>query len=116
MKPKKCKVCNSEFTPQKYVSCKTKCDECIFTHYKQKLCDYQKNQLENKKPQKPLKIKIDAEQVRVNAIVRKRDHGKPCISCGKYTTLEAGHFISVAKSKNNIIDFLPLGSQTTRNQ
>ena len=26
--------------------------------------------------------------------IRNRDHGQPCISCGKYTTLQAGHFYS----------------------
>ena len=26
--------------------------------------------------------------------IRKRDEGKPCISCGSYTTLQAGHFYS----------------------
>lgn len=26
--------------------------------------------------------------------IRKRDHGQPCISCGKRTTLQAGHFFS----------------------
>lgn len=99
MKPKQCKVCKAVFTPKQYASCKTKCEVCIFVYHKQKLCDYQKKQLENKKPQKPLKIKIDKEQVRVNALVRKRDEGKPCISCGKEgIELEAGHYISRARS------------------
>ena len=26
--------------------------------------------------------------------IRNRDENKPCISCGKYTTLQAGHFYS----------------------
>ncbi|MCR9254332.1 MAG: recombination protein NinG [bacterium] len=29
-----------------------------------------------------------------NKVVRKRDEGKKCISCGQYKTLEAGHFYS----------------------
>lgn len=29
-----------------------------------------------------------------NAWIRKRDAGKPCISCGRYVTLQAGHFYS----------------------
>lgn len=29
-----------------------------------------------------------------NKFIRERDKGKPCISCGKYTTLQAGHFYS----------------------
>jgi hypothetical protein len=31
--------------------------------------------------------------------VRERDQNKPCISCGKFTKLEAGHFITVSKSR-----------------
>ena len=29
--------------------------------------------------------------------IRNRDHGQPCIACGKYTTLQAGHFYSGGK-------------------
>jgi len=29
-----------------------------------------------------------------NTYIRNRDQGKPCISCGAYTTLQAGHFYS----------------------
>lgn len=29
-----------------------------------------------------------------NKFIRERDRDKPCISCGKYTTLECGHFYS----------------------
>lgn len=29
-----------------------------------------------------------------NAYIRKRDEGKPCISCGRYVPLQAGHFYS----------------------
>jgi gamma-glutamylcyclotransferase (GGCT)/AIG2-like uncharacterized protein YtfP len=29
-----------------------------------------------------------------NEYIRNRDQDKPCISCGKYTTLQAGHFYS----------------------
>jgi len=28
--------------------------------------------------------------------IRTRDQDQPCISCGKYTTLQAGHFIVLA--------------------
>jgi len=29
-----------------------------------------------------------------HSFIRNRDEGKPCVSCGKYTTLQAGHFYS----------------------
>jgi hypothetical protein len=34
-------------------------------------------------------------QVIVNQYIRLRDEGKPCISCGSYNTLQAGHFFAV---------------------
>lgn len=32
-----------------------------------------------------------------HAYIRERDDGQPCISCGRYTTLQAGHFYSGGK-------------------
>jgi hypothetical protein len=40
------------------------------------------------------KLKADL-QVIFNSYIRKRDEGKPCISCGEHKTLQAGHFYSV---------------------
>ena len=43
-----------------------------------------------------------------NKYIRNRDFGKPCISCGKYTELQAGHFFSAGQfsalrfTENNI--------------
>lgn len=31
-----------------------------------------------------------------NKYIRLRDEGKPCISCGEYKTLQAGHFVAVS--------------------
>ena len=47
-----------------------------------------------KKPKKPLTIgKLKAKAQRVfNAWIRERDKDLPCINCGKYTKLQAGHF------------------------
>lgn len=40
--------------------------------------------------------KLKAElQVLFNRFIRTRDEGKPCISCGRHETLQAGHFYSV---------------------
>lgn len=38
-------------------------------------------------------LKVKAIKV-FNAWIRKRDEGQPCISCGKFTSLQAGHFYS----------------------
>ena len=35
--------------------------------------------------------------LKFHAFIRKRDQGKPCISCGRYTRLQAGHFYSAGK-------------------
>lgn len=35
------------------------------------------------------KVKV---QEKCNEYIRLRDAGKPCISCGKYATLQAGHY------------------------
>jgi hypothetical protein len=40
------------------------------------------------------KLKKDL-QVIFNKYIRLRDNGKPCISCGEYNTLQAGHFYAV---------------------
>lgn len=39
------------------------------------------------------KLKQDVQKV-FNAYIRKRDEGKPCISCGEYNGAHAGHFFS----------------------
>lgn len=50
---------------------------------------------EKKKKVKSLaKIKSDLQEI-FNTYIRKRDNGQPCISCGQYKTLQAGHFYTV---------------------
>ena len=100
--PKQCKVCKVEFTPKQYASCKTKCDECIKLAQKDKKFKQLKKQIEKPlKPRKVIKQKIDKEQARVNALVRKRDKGKSCISCGATGVyLQAGHYIAVGQCQS----------------
>jgi len=43
---------------------------------------------------KTIRQLIDKAVKVVHAYVRERDKDKPCISCGIYTALEAGHFYS----------------------
>lgn len=40
------------------------------------------------------KLKADAQKV-FNEYIRKRDEGKPCISCGQFKPIQAGHFYAV---------------------
>lgn len=41
------------------------------------------------------KLKQDLQKV-FNTFIRKRDQGKPCITCGQIKTLQAGHFFAVS--------------------
>ena len=102
MQEKKCKICNTEFTPHQYASCKTKCEACIKLQQKDKKFKQLKKQIEKPlKPRKTLKQKIDKQQEEVNAYVRKRDKGKPCISCGiSGVYLQAGHYIAIGQCQS----------------
>lgn len=45
-----------------------------------------------KKTLPQLKAKL---QIVFNSYIRKRDEGKPCISCGQFKELQAGHFYTM---------------------
>ena len=95
LKQRKCKVCNETFTPR--IQAQPKCPDCAFEEQRKKNCAlYNKTLItRTKKPQKPLKAKVDMEQARINKIVRERDANKPCISCGRINyEIQAGHFHS----------------------
>ena len=115
LKPKKCKVCNKEFEPKKYAPCKTKCQDCVQQLDKAKRFEYLKRQFE--KPLKPpvkIKITIDTKWNTVAKLVKERDAGNPCISCGKIIQpheIQAGHFIARAKSKELYYDLRNIHAQ-----
>ena len=86
----RCKVCLGAFIP---------------TYFNQKACSRECRLNMEKKPKikKPKKKKLqtllkDFEKV-FNAYIRKRDAGKPCISCGQYNELQAGHYFAVSGYK-----------------
>lgn len=44
---------------------------------------------------------LKARAVKVfNSYIRDRDQNQPCISCGKFTNLQAGHFYSAGKHRH----------------
>jgi hypothetical protein len=86
MKTRICKDCKKEYTPFKFAQ--PRCRNCEFIRLKEKQKNY-----------KPLKVKRNLEQEKVNKQVRERDINKPCISCGKLSRLEAGHYIPISKSQ-----------------
>lgn len=95
LKQRPCKICKQLFTPR--IQAQPKCSDCAFEEQRQKNCAlYNKTLItRTKKPQKPLKPKIDVEQARINKIVRERDADKPCVSCGRINyEIQAGHFHS----------------------
>lgn len=100
-KPKKCRWCKKEFAPSRPL---------------QKVCSYQcaiKDAESNRKAEKAKKFKAETRrrkealkttaqclgdaQKEFNKFIRLRDHGKPCISCGRKSgcKINAGHFRSV---------------------
>ena len=98
IKNRKCKDCGETYTPTAHAQ--PRCKICVFKVQQAKYCVYQKKALINRasKPQKPLKAKANNRQDTINAEVRKRDAGKPCVACGVIgRVLQAGHFHSVSQ-------------------
>jgi len=85
-KQRTCKDCKKEYKP--FTFAQPRCKKCTLQKIKKAI-----------KNCKPLKVKRNLLQEKVNKEARERDKDKPCISCGKFIKLEAGHFISVLKSK-----------------
>ena len=98
-KAKKCKSCGNEFYPFKTteVACSVDCAISIARermwkkHEKQARKD-RREYYANHKP-----TQLGAAQKAFNAYIRKRDAGKPCISCGRNSgaKMNAGHYLSV---------------------
>lgn len=86
MKKRICKSCKKVYISYKFIE--PRCRSCEFIRLKEKQKTY-----------KPLKIKRNLEQEKVNKIVRERDKNQPCISCNKFSKLEAGHYIAISKSQ-----------------
>lgn len=113
IKPKACKHCKSMFTPAKsmQVVCGSLCGlerarikrEADAKKAKAQEKRKDKARLEEMKPIK--KVKADTQK-EVNAYVRLRDQGKPCISCGKAwePTFQAGHYRSRGAASHLALD------------
>lgn len=98
LKPKRCKVCNEVFTPNKPLVpvCGYKCA----IEYNKLVKSKQKKEFEKVEvlhnEEKKLKASLLNTKMQVHAYVRERDKGKPCISCGVAwrDNFEAGHHYS----------------------
>lgn len=90
---KKCQMCKIEFQTTQW-EIRNKCVPCL-----QKIANNKKIRSIQKKPPKRViwRKKFDKEQADVHKIIRERDKGLPCISCGKQMQqheMQAGHYIA----------------------
>lgn len=96
LKPKKCRVCKSEFTTM-YASTQIVCSvKCAVEHsYKQKDKEWAKKKKALKDELVTVQDLMKLAQQVFNKYIRLRDKGKPCISCLKPPKkVNAGHFYS----------------------
>lgn len=97
LKPKKCRVCKSEFTTM-YASTQIVCSvKCAVEHsYKQKDKEWAKKKKVLKEELVTVQDLMKLAQQVFNKYIRLRDKGKPCISCLKPlgTKYDCGHFYS----------------------
>jgi len=108
MKPKRCKVCRTEFTPAKPMQsvCGLQCALSLASVAKAKRERTQAAQDRNETKAKLEKLKTRGEwiadaQAAFNRYIRLRDAGKPCICCGQPMgptvpggAVDAGHYRS----------------------
>ena len=102
-KPKKCKICKSEFMPSNSMikHCSPECGYKIHTANQDK--KHKKEKIVYRLETKKVSVWRKEAQVAFNAYVRIRDHDKPCISSGKAAILganefDAGHYKSVGSA------------------
>lgn len=98
LKDKKCKICKKEFKPfkstDKYCSF-----DCKKQEPKKPKTRSEVNKALKKPKSKPIGKLLKEFQEVFNAYIRQRDKGKPCISCGEYNVLQAGHYFAVSGYK-----------------
>jgi len=92
---KRCKSCREQFTPfntlQKYCL-KDECVKVFVAEVKEK--EWKKAKARRKKELMTVQDYLKIAQQVFNTFIRKRDQGKPCISCGKKLVgkFDAGHY------------------------
>ena len=97
LKPKKCRICGELFQPRSTLQrvCSVKCGAAWARELK-----VQEEAKADKLQREKMKTRADwmkEAQAAVNSFIRLRDHGKPCISCGRYHSgkVNAGHYLTV---------------------
>lgn len=103
IKPRRCKICNEIFTPNRPLVpvCSPKCAIDYSNKLKQNKAKQEKKVLKEKL--KTHKDYLNDLQKVFNNYIRERDKGKPCVSCGtdlKNKPVNASHFFSVGAYPN----------------
>ena len=103
-KPKKCRVCRAEFAPSRPMQrvCSVEC-AVAEARDKRERAQAKQQRAESREVRQKLKRRADytkEAQDAVNAYVRARDAGQPCISCGTMdaSAWHAGHYRSVGST------------------
>lgn len=124
MKPKRCKVCKSKYTPKR-MGQRVCGPGCALFLAKSERAKKERAQLlaDRRKVREKLKTRSDwmrEAQTAVNKYVRLRDHGLPCISCGSMPeqkfggTMDCGHYRSVGSSPGTRFDLRNMAAQCVR--
>ena len=102
-KTRQCRVCKVEFTPVRCLqnvcspACAQKAAEISRAKKERQREKYERRMIkESLEKLKPLSYWADKTQKQVNAYIRARDEGQPCISCGRHHQgkVNAGHYRS----------------------
>lgn len=97
---KRCKACRSMFTPASSWQTHCRAEACAIAAAEVAQAKRQRQEAREHRERladsKPLAHWLDLTQRAVNALVKARDAGKPCISCGCLDAYEwdAGHYLS----------------------
>lgn len=104
MKQKKCRICGAMFVPRRPLQpvcedMRCKCEYALLVADKAKTKREKVEKANDRQKREQLKSRRDHQreaQAAVNAFVRARDDGMPCISCGRHHDGQwhAGHYLS----------------------
>lgn len=94
----RCRVCKGAFIPTYFLQ-KTCSLECKQNLKRLKVKDKKPKVKTGTKTKKKLQTLLKEFEKVFNQYIRQRDKGKPCISCGQYNELQAGHYFAVSGYK-----------------
>ena len=115
IKKKKCKVCDDLFMPFNSLQqvCSTICAIKFIEIKKKNDAERVDGWIKEKKEQDTLQSHLLHTRTLVHKMVRLRDYGKPCISCGRswLDSFQAGHYHKAELYKSIRFDFFNINGQ-----